>query len=109
MISVPEAFALARTHYQAGRLQQAGQLCDQIVRVDASHVEAFHLLGLIFARTGRPDRALDNLHSAIRLEPDFADAHNLMGIVFVNQRKPAEAVGSFREALRQAGLCHGAQ
>jgi protein O-GlcNAc transferase len=100
MISVPQAFDLAWKHYQAGRMQQAEQLCRQIVQADASHVDALHLLGLIAARTGRNDQAVDYLNAALRLKPDFADAHNILGVVLVNQRKLAEAVGSFRQALR---------
>ena len=54
MISVPQAFDVAWRHYQSGQLQQAEQLCRQIVLVDSSHVASLHLLGLIAARTGRP-------------------------------------------------------
>ena len=75
------AFDAAWRHYQAGQLPQAEQLCRQIVQADAGHVEAWHLLGLIAARTGRDDLAFDYLHAAVRLRPDFADAHNVLGIV----------------------------
>jgi protein O-GlcNAc transferase len=85
--------------YRAGRLQQAAQLCAQILRVDAGHAGALHLLGLIAARTGRDDLAVQYLETAVRLRPDFADAHNVLGIVLVQQRKPAEAAASFRRAL----------
>ena len=73
MISVPQAFDMAWKHYQAGRLQQAEQLCRQIVQADASHVDALYLLGLIAARTGRDDLAVDYLNAALRLKPDFAE------------------------------------
>ncbi len=100
MISVPQAFDMAWKDYQAGRLQEAEQLCQQIVQADASYVEASHLLGLIAARTGRNDQAVDYLNAALRLKPDFAEAQNVLGIVLVNQRKLAEAVGCFRQAVR---------
>jgi protein O-GlcNAc transferase len=100
MIPVPHAIDLARRYYQAGQLQQAEQLCREILQADAGHAGALHLAGLIAARTGRHDLACDYLNEALRLEPDFADAQNILGIVSINQRKPAEAVGHFREAVR---------
>jgi protein O-GlcNAc transferase len=100
MISVPQAFDMARKCYRAGQLQEAERLCRQIVQADAGHVDALHLLGLIAARTGRDELAIDCLRAALRLKPDFADVHNLLGIVLVNQRKLSEAVASFREAVR---------
>ncbi len=99
MISVPQAFEMAWKHYQAGRMQQAEQLCRQIVQADGNHVDARYLLGLIAARTGRNDEAVDHLKAAVRLKPDFADAQNILGVVLVTQRKLAEAVGRFRQAL----------
>ena len=110
MISVPQAFDSARKHYQAGRLQEAEQLCRQVVQTDANHIDALHLLGLIAARTGRDDLALDYLEAAVRLKPDFAEAHNILGIVLVKQRKLAEAVDRFRQALRAQpdhAMAHG--
>jgi predicted O-linked N-acetylglucosamine transferase (SPINDLY family) len=98
-LSPPTDFDRAWNDYRAGRFQQAAQLCARIVRADAGHASALHLLGLIAARTGRDDLAVHYLDAAVRLRPDFADAHNVLGIVLVRQRKPAEAVASFRRAL----------
>jgi protein O-GlcNAc transferase len=98
--SATQAVDMAWKHYHAGHMQQAAQLCGQVVKADSRHVGALHLLGLIAARTGRDDLAVGYLEAALRLEPDLADAHNLLGIVRIKQRRPAEAVASFRQALR---------
>ena len=66
-----QAFDMAWKHYQAGRLQQAEQLCRQVVQADASHVDALHLLGLIAARTGRDDLAFDYLDAAAAAQARF--------------------------------------
>ena len=94
--SPPQAFDMAWRHYQAGQLQQAAQLCRQIVQADAGHVDALHLLGLIAARSDRDDLAVDYLDAALRLRPDLAEAHNVLGIVLVKQQKLDAAVASFR-------------
>ena len=98
--SAAQAVDMAWKHYQAGHLQQAAQLCGQVVQADSRHVGALHLLGLIAARTGRDDLAIGYLEAALRLQPDLADAHNILGIVRIKQRRLAEAVASFRQALR---------
>jgi predicted O-linked N-acetylglucosamine transferase (SPINDLY family) len=97
--SLPHALDMALGHYQAGRLQQAEQICRRIVQADTRHVDALYLLGLIAARTARDDLTSDCLNAVLRLKPDFADAHNILGIVLVKQRKLAEAAESFRRAL----------
>jgi protein O-GlcNAc transferase len=99
-LSGPQAVDMGWKRYQAGDLQQAEQICRQIVQMDGSQVDALHLLGLIAARTGRDDLARDYLNAAVRLKPDFADVHNILGIVLAKQRKLVEAEASFRQALR---------
>jgi protein O-GlcNAc transferase len=98
--SSPIVVDMAWKRYQAGQLQQAEQICQQIVQADGSQVDALHLLGLIAARTGRDDLARDYLDAAVRLKPDFADAHNILGIVLAKQGKLAGAKASFTQALR---------
>src|SRR5579875_1395691 len=75
------AFDTAWRHYRAGQWPQAEHLCRQVIQADAGQAGAFHLLGLIAARTGRDDLALDCLHESVRLDPDLAEAHNLLGIL----------------------------
>lgn len=97
---IPAFFDTAWRHFHAGRFQQAADLCLRIVQADAGHAGAWYLLGLIAARVGREDRAVECLRAAVRLQPNLADAHNNLGIVLARQRRPAEAAASFREALR---------
>jgi protein O-GlcNAc transferase len=96
----PLTVDMAWKRYQAGDLQTAEQICLRIVQADGNQFDAFYLLGLVAARTGRDDLACEYLDAVVRLKPDFADAHNVLGIVLVKQKKLAEAVESFRQALR---------
>jgi len=100
MMSVPQVLAMAWQHHQGGRLQQAEQLYQLILQLDANQVDAWHFLGLIACQTGRDNLAVDYLHAALRLKPDCAEAHNSLGNVFLGQRKLPLAVASYQQAVR---------
>jgi len=100
MPSVPQALYSAWQHFQAGRLQQAEQLCLQVLEVDPDAIDALNLLAVIAGRTGRDSRAIDYLQAVLRLKPALAAAHYNLGTVLVSQRKLPEAVASFQEAVR---------
>jgi len=98
--SIPQILEVARSHFQAGRLEQAEQLYQQILDMDPDHVDALNLLGVIAGQTNRIDRAIDFLRAALRIKPDFAEAHCNLGNVFIIQRRLPEAIECFRQAVR---------
>jgi len=100
MRTVPEALALALRYHQAGSLQQAEQIYQQILQVQPQNFNALHLLGVIAHHAGRSDRAVEYISQAVRLAPRFAEAHNSLGIVLAAQGKLEEAVASYQQALR---------
>ena len=105
MSSARQAFDVARQHFQAGRAQEAEQLCLQVLEGDPDQIDALHLLALIAGRTRQDSRAIDYLKAVLRLDPQLAAAHNNLGIVLFRQRKVPEAVASFQEAAQpRAGL-----
>jgi protein O-GlcNAc transferase len=100
MISIPQALEMAWKHFRAGQLQEAEQLYRQILQVDPNQVDAWHLLGVIAAQTGRYGLAIECLSAALRLQPDLAQAHNNLGNVFASRRQWSAAVASYQQALR---------
>ncbi|MBK8163005.1 MAG: tetratricopeptide repeat protein [Gammaproteobacteria bacterium] len=61
-----EMFAQAVRLQQSGRLAEAQALCEQILRQDAQHSRAMHLLATLARQAGRHDIALDWLTRAHR-------------------------------------------
>jgi len=99
MLTIPQTFAIAVQHYQAGSLPQAEQLCAQILQEDSGHVGGLFLLGIIDRQVGRYDLAIEHLTRAVRLKPDFTEAHNSLGNALRAQGRLQEAVASYQQAL----------
>ena len=98
MVSIVQAFKTAWQHYETGDLPRAEGLCRQIAQADPGHSGARHLLGLIAARTGRSDLAIESFRAAIRVDPGHAEAHCRLGYALILKGRPAEAVDSLRRA-----------
>ena len=66
-----QAFALALTHHQAGRLDEAAAIYRALLATAPQHPDALHLLGLIENRQGRSHTAVDFIRQAIALRPEI--------------------------------------
>jgi tetratricopeptide (TPR) repeat protein len=91
--------ALAAEHHQAGRLQEAEQLCRQVLQKDPAHVDALRLLGLIAASSGDLDDAEHLLRQAIAAAPDHAPALFELGRVLKELERPEDAIEVYRDLL----------
>ena len=98
-MTVPQAFALALQHHQAGRLAEAEALYRQILSVQPNHADSWHLLGVIAHAAGKRDLAVEWIRRAISLDPDNATAYYNLGNVLKEQGQLDEAIGAFGEAL----------
>jgi predicted O-linked N-acetylglucosamine transferase (SPINDLY family) len=94
-----EAFETARKHYEIGDWPGAEGLCRQVLQSAPDHPGAWHLLGLIAARTGRNDLAIDHFREAVRLDPNRAEAHCRLGYALLRKGDPESAVASLQRAL----------
>jgi tetratricopeptide (TPR) repeat protein len=91
---------LAVRHQQTGQLDQARQLCLQILQADPRHVDALHMLGLIALQIGKIELACDYISRAVQINPDFAELHNNLGTALRLQGKTSEAIVRWRQAVQ---------
>jgi tetratricopeptide (TPR) repeat protein len=92
-------FAEVVRHFQAGGLPEAEAGARQILAVDPGHVDSLHLLGLIAARVGRYDVAIELIGKAVSLRPDLAEAHDNLGNALSTLGRLDQAEASHRRAL----------
>jgi len=100
MLTVEQAFNLAVSHHQAGRLTDAAPIYRRILEAQPRHANALYFLGRIEYDGGRFAEA-EQLHKlaidADRSQPFY---FNNLGQAQRAQGKTAEAIGAYREALR---------
>ena len=104
-LTVPQAFALAQHHHQAGRLGDAEALYRQILAAQPNHADVLHCLGVLAQQTGRLDLAVEWIGQSAMLNPANAAARVNLGEAFRAMGRPDEAIASFRRAIQlQPGL-----
>jgi tetratricopeptide (TPR) repeat protein len=99
--SLPEAaYQLGRLAEHAGNAAEAETHYARAIRLDPNHAAAHARLGLLFARSERLTRAVDELRTAVRLRPGDANGHANLGNVLLLQGDVAAAIASYESALR---------
>jgi tetratricopeptide (TPR) repeat protein len=95
-----QAFTQAVAHHQAGRLQQAADLYQQILAEQPRHADSLHLLGLIAYKTGRLEEAVGLITDAVQQDPAKAPYCFNLGVVLQKQGKLDEAADTYRRAVK---------
>jgi tetratricopeptide (TPR) repeat protein len=99
--------------YQAGRSEEAVELIQRAIALDASQPAAHSNLGLALQALRRMPEALDSYDEALRLDPAFVDALVNRGVALREVGRIADALANFDRALAlnpdhlQAHFSHG--
>jgi protein O-GlcNAc transferase len=82
--------------------QQAAQLLDAIITLDAGNVRARVLLGNLYVSSGQSQPAIEQYKAALALDPKNISAITNMGAAYYQMGKLDDAIAQFRLALQQA-------
>jgi protein O-GlcNAc transferase len=96
----PALYLLGALALQVGRNEQALELLDQAVALDAAVPEYHFFRGRACHALGRLDDALAGYRRAAELRPDYVDAINNQGFVLAALGRTEEAAAAFRAAVR---------
>jgi tetratricopeptide (TPR) repeat protein len=97
--SLAQMFDTALENHRNGRMGEAEDLYRRILAVDANHVDAVHMLGVLAYQAGRAEAAVDLIGRAIALGGDNASFHNNIGEALRYLGRLDEAVGHFTRAI----------
>jgi predicted O-linked N-acetylglucosamine transferase (SPINDLY family) len=90
---------LALTMHRAGRLGLAESHYLRVVKLDPSHDEAWHLLGVVAFQQGQAPKAIKHYRKALELRPRHAQALNNLAIALKATGDPDAAREAFSGAL----------
>jgi predicted O-linked N-acetylglucosamine transferase (SPINDLY family) len=91
---------LAIQHHQAGRLAEAEKIYRQVLAQQPNHADAFHLLGILAAQSGRSDAGVELIRRAIDLCSTSPVYYSSLGKALVGMGRLDEAIASFRQSIR---------
>lgn len=97
--SVPQTLELALQHHQAGHLQQAQALYQQILQIQPSHSDALHLSGLIAHQYQDDETAMKLIREALRYRSDVVLYYLNLGLILLEHNHLEEAVSVSQQAL----------
>ena len=95
MARLTEAVAM----HKQGRLEQAKQIYDEILKSNPRHFDALHFLGLIALQEKHYQNAADLLSRAIQINPKSAAACYNQGIILFELKQFEAALQSYDKAI----------
>jgi tetratricopeptide (TPR) repeat protein/2-polyprenyl-3-methyl-5-hydroxy-6-metoxy-1,4-benzoquinol methylase len=105
---VPETLEAALGHHQAGELDQAEKLYQQVLRIDSGNADSLHLLGVVAHQRDQNDVAVGFINRAIEVDRSIPLYHSNLGASYRSLGQFDRAVDSFREAIQLAPEFGGA-
>jgi tetratricopeptide (TPR) repeat protein len=97
--NVDELFQTAFHLQQIGRLQEAAQLYEKVLRQEPRHADSLHLLGMILWAAKRTDQAKQFIFHAIEVNPRSAPYYSNLGTILQAEGHLLEAANCYRRAL----------
>lgn len=92
-------FSQALEHHGAGRLAEAQQLYQRILKTERAHGGALHNLGILALQRGESDQALTLFHQAIAVNPKDATALRNLASLQRSRGDLEAAIASFEHAI----------
>ena len=92
----------ARSHYEAGRFEDAASTCLAGLALDSTAVPLYNLLATTYGAQGRYALGLEALQRALHFQPDYPLAYLNLGGVYTKLGRYAEAERHLRRAVELA-------
>lgn len=100
MTTTSQIYAEALKHHQSGELDRAEHLYHEVIRIDAKHADALHLLGVDAHQRNQNDKAVEYISQAINIKRTTPSFHSNLGAAFRALGKMQQAVDCLQTAVR---------
>ncbi len=94
--SVDAMVLLAHANYIKGYSDQAEDILDKAFkRGGQTHKQAHFVMGIIYDRTARPDKALAAYEKAVQIDPSYTSALMNLGVHYLRNKRWADALSIY--------------
>jgi tetratricopeptide (TPR) repeat protein len=100
MPTTDQTLDIAIGHHQAGRLQQAEKIYQEVLRVDPQYADALHLLGLVWHQQGQHEKGIESIRRALALQPRSVVYLDNLGAAYHSLQRFDDAIECYERALR---------
>ena len=100
MRKITEILTVALSYLKHGKLQEAEQCYEEMLRFQPDNANALHFLGIIYYRRKQYDLAISYIKKALFLQPNYFDAYNNLGIVLQEIGQFDEAITYYQQAIQ---------
>ncbi len=101
---IPNALRTAWVNFEAGRLDHAAEICQQILKATSKQIDAVYLLGLIALKDGQIDRAIEYLTDVVK-RAQKAPFIASLGFAYHEQGQIDLAVQAYQKAITLDASC----
>lgn len=99
--SVEALYAKAKLYQDQGKIKEAVEIYNQILKIDASHEFCMYNLGAIeFGINKNPIKAIDYFTNAINTNPKYAEAYFARGACYQELKDKNNALADYNMALQ---------
>ncbi len=98
-MNTEQAIQLAVGYISEGNLQQARDLCMNVLAIRPDDIDALFLLGIISYQLNEYDAAIRYIEQALFTDPDFSEAYAILGNIYIRKNKLDDAINCFQKAV----------
>ena len=98
-MNIQQEIQTAVERYLSGNLQEARDLCTQMLKKDPHNADVLYFLGVVYSRLEKHDLAITFIKRSLQENPNNADAYHIVGMSFQAQGKLDEAVEYYRKTI----------
>ena len=89
--------------FKKRKLDDAKNLCFEIIKENPKNVATLNLLGIILFQKKNFEDAIEILNKSIKINPKQADVNNNIGLMYTNLQKYDDAISSYKRAIKING------
>ena len=93
------SYSDALNNFQNGKINEAKEICEEILKSEPNNFNAYYLLGVIAFQTKNYIKSDDLISKAIKINPKNSEFYNFKGIALIHINKFEEAIESWTKAI----------